>query len=353
VTDDWRDRLHEYVPKDWIFPIVLAIFVGLVVWFGRTIHDFLLPPADMVSVPSFVGQTMGDAKAEISRLHLGESVIATITSDRYPKGVVVNQQPDPGAQVRQGRQISFVLSDGMIARLMPDVRYQSMREVGLDLSRAHLQLGTVTFAKSDVVPAGHVISQDPAPLSNVAENDKVDIVESKGGASGIKLPDFVGESIDQVRDEMSKDGITIGQVVWTPLGRSGPAHGQVTRQVPIAGSRVDAYEPVSLQVSAGPYESGYILHQVHVLVSVPVPEGATPSTQLHLRLTVTDATGRYDLYDAFAQAGQKLDFNVTAIGTSVLDMYVNDVLVGESRLGQEPSAIYDQKNTATPSGGQQ
>ncbi|HVS47188.1 MAG TPA: PASTA domain-containing protein [Verrucomicrobiae bacterium] len=350
MTRDWRDRLHGYVPQDWIFPIVLALFVGIVVWFGRAIHDFLLPPANTVSVPSFVGQTMGDAKAEIARLHLSENVIATTTSDRYPKGVVVNQQPDPGAQVRQGRQISFVVSGGIIARLMPDLRYQSMREVGLDLSRAHLQLGTVTYVKSQVVPAGHVIDQDPAPLANVAENDKVDVTESKGGAVSMKLPDFVGESIDDVRDAMSKGGISLGQIVWTPLGRNGPAHGQVARQFPPAGSKIDAYEPVSLQVSAGPYESGYLLHQVRVLVSVPVPEGATTATQLNLKLTVTDATGRYDLYDAFAQPGQKLDFTVTAVGTSVLDMYVNNVLVGESRLGQEPTAIYDQKSTSPPGG---
>ena len=45
--------------------------------------------------------------------------------------------------MRQGRQVSFVISDGIVARLMPDLRYQSMREVQLDLSRAHLQLGKV------------------------------------------------------------------------------------------------------------------------------------------------------------------------------------------------------------------
>ena len=51
------------------------------------------------------------------------------------------QRPDAGDQVRQGRQVSFVISDGIVARLMPDLRYQSMREVQLDLSRAHLAAG--------------------------------------------------------------------------------------------------------------------------------------------------------------------------------------------------------------------
>ncbi len=51
--------------------------------------------------------------------------------------------------------------------------------------------------------------------------------------------------------------------------------------------------------------------------------------QLDVRLSLTDATGHYDFYHAFAEPGQKLDFTVTAVGTSLLDMYVNNTLVSE------------------------
>ena len=64
---------------------------------------------------------------------------------------------------------------------------------------------------------------------------------------------------------------------------------------------------------------------------------------------MTDATGKYDLYHAFAAPGQKLDFTATAVGTSVLDMYVNNTLVGETRIGTEPKKIYGVKASASPS----
>lgn len=340
---DWRDTLHDYVPRDWVFPLVLAVFVAVLVWFARDIRNFLLPAANQVTLPSFVGQTTGDANAEIARLHLGSNVIARTTSDRYPSGVVVSQEPTAGAQVREGRQISFVVSDGIVARLMPDLRYQSVREVGLDLSRSHVVTGTITYVHSDVVPEGNVVAQDPAPLTNVTESEKVNLTVSRGGAPTVVVPNFSGMSVDDARAAALKAGVQLGQLVWTPLGSSGPAHGQITRQTPAAGAKIGSYEPVSLQISAGPNESGYIIRQAHVLVSVPAPDGATAATQLKVRLSVTDATGHYDLYNAYAQAGQKLDFTVTAVGTSVLDMYVNDVLVGESRLGDEPPVVYHQK----------
>jgi eukaryotic-like serine/threonine-protein kinase len=332
---------------------VLVIFVTVVVWYGRQIHDFLSPSAATVTVPSFVGQTLNDANAEVARLHLTAAVADHQLSDRYPKDVVIMQRPQAGVGVRQGRQISFIISDGIIARLMPDLRYQSMREVQLDLSRAHLQQGKVTYVRSDVVPEDHVISQNPPPLMSVHEGDTVSFVVSRGGHNNIVVPDFVGLTIDQARDLATKSGIKLGQIVWTPLGKDGPPHGMVARQNPAPKTKIASYDPVGLQVSAGPNESGYILRQVHVLVSVPEAEdtGAGPQQQqLDVRLSLTDATGRYDFYHAFAAPGQKLDFTVTAVGTSLLDMYVNDKLVDEQRLGTEPPKVYGSSHpSATPS----
>jgi beta-lactam-binding protein with PASTA domain len=328
---------------------VLIVFVAVVVWFGRQIYDFLLPSSYTVTLPSFVGQTLTDANAEIERLKLTSAVVDHTPSDRYPKDVVILQRPDAGEQVRQGRQVSFVISDGIIARLMPDLRYQSMREVELDLSRAHLQLGKVNYIKSDLIPEGHVITQDPLPLANVHEGDVVTLVVSRGGQSTLRVPDFVGLMIDQARALAARSGIKLGQIVWTPLGKKGPRHGMVARQLPPPNTKIASFDPVSLQVSAGPNESGYIIRQVHVLVSVPEPDSMQNGQQLDVRLALTDATGRYDLFHGFAEPGQKLDFTVTAVGTSLLDMYVNNVLEGETRLGTEPPRVYNSKASPSPS----
>jgi len=323
------------------------VFVAVVVWFGRQIYDFLLPSSATVTLPSFVGQTLPDANAEVERLRLTAAVVDHTTSDRYPKNVVIMQRPEAGQQVRQGRQISFVISDGIVARLMPDLRYQSMREVQLDLSQTRLQLGKVHYVRSDVIPEGHVVSQNPAPLVSVHEGDTVNLSVSRGARMTIAVPKFVGLDIDQARDLAERSGIKLGQVVWTPLGKSAPPHGMVARQLPPPNAKIASYDPVDLQVSAGPNESGYILRQVHVLVSVPTPQNVQNGQQLDVRLALTDATGQHDIYHAFAEPGQKLDLTVTALGTSLLDMYVNDQLAGETRLGTEPPRTYG--NAAAPS----
>ena len=343
--------MPPYIPRDWLFTLVFACFVGVLVWFGHEIRDFLVTPATSVTVPSFVGTSLIDANEAIAHLGLTSQVVEHLTSDRYPADTIINQQPAPGAKVRQGRQISFVVSSGIVARSMPDLRYQSMREVGLDLARSHLQLGKITYARSELVPDGHVVEQHPQPLANIVEGEIVNVTVSRGGAATLRVPNFIGMSIDDARALAVRDGIKLGQLVWTPLGFSGPAHGVVARQRPDPDTTIAPFDPVSLQVSAGPYESGYIIHQVHVLASVPVPDQVRPGQQVHVRLVVRDETGSYNLYDAYAQPGQKLDFTVTALGTSLVDMYADNVLVGETRLGVEPGDVYRSRATPTSSPG--
>ena len=76
---------------------------------------------------------------------------------------------------------------------------------------------------------------------------------------------------------------------------------------------------------------------------------ASPPTEGLCVRYVHDATGEYDAYRAYGQPGQKIDFTVTAIGTSVVDLYVNNALVGETRLGNEPPKIYGTKRKPRPS----
>jgi eukaryotic-like serine/threonine-protein kinase len=326
-----RRRGRGLLDRDWMLALSLALAVGVVVWFGRSIKDFFAPTAASVMTPAFTGQTQADANAECGRLRLRCVVIASQPSDRFPKDVVTSQQPPSGARVREGRQISLVVSSGVTIFPMPDLRFESMRNAGLDLNHFKLQLDKTTYANNDEVPRDHVVAQDPAPLSSVRSGSKVSLTLSKGPPAGVKVPSFTGMSIDEARAEAQRARIKLGQIVWTPFGTGGPRRGQIVRQSPNAGAQIDAFEEVSLQVSAGPGEYGYLIRQVHASATVPARNDAA-----HVRIEVRDDTGTWNVYDGFAQGGQKLDFNVTAVGSAELDTYINNELLNQTRIGTEP-----------------
>lgn len=319
--------------RDIVFAFCLAFAVGVGVWFLRAIEDFVAPSGATILVPTFVGQTETDAIGLGETLHLNVVVVSRSISEQFPRGVVMQQQPAAGTHVREGRQVSLVVSRGVNIYTMPDLRFQSLRDAGVELSRLRLNLGSTTMVSNDDVPFNHVVSQNPAPLSSVREDTTVSLVLSKGPPSNVRAPDFVGMQLDAARNEAEKDKVHLGQIVWTPFGPAGPPRGVVVRQRPGPGILADPLEPVSLQVSAGPQEYGYLIRQVHVGVVIPNDEtGRSQRVQIRVR----DETGTWNVYDGYAEAGQRLDFNVSAVGTSWLDVYLNNALQMQTQLGKEP-----------------
>ncbi len=332
--------------QDWYFAVALALFVGVAVWFGRAIEDFFAPSAKSIATPTLVGETLNDALTSASHARLRAVVVNRTTSDRYPKDVVMRQDPAPGAQVREGRQISLVVSSGVQIFPMPDLRYESLREVNLDLSHFKLMLGKVRTVQSDQVPANHVVSQDPPPLSSVRVGSLVNVDLAKGGPQAIRVPNFVDMDVDDARQSAADAHVRLGQIVWTPFGRYGPARGVVVRQSPPVNAVIDPSQQVSLQVSAGPRESGYLIREVHATATVPDDTSGDDSGKTpEVRVQVRDETGTWNVYDAFAQPKQKLDFNLTVVGTAELDLYVNNELLGSTRLGKEPPIQESQEPT--------
>jgi hypothetical protein len=201
------------------------------------------------------------------------------------------------------------------------------------LANLKLRLAGTTIVANDDVPANHVVAQDPVPSTSVREGTAVTLTLSKGPPAALKVPDFAGMRLDEARAAAAAAKVRLGQIVWTPFGANGPPRGVVVRQKPAAGTVVDPFARTSLQVSAGPDDYGHVVRQVPVTVAIPLrDEGA------HLRMQVRDQTGTWDVFDGYAQGGQKLDLTVTAVGTAELETYVNNELLASAALGVEPPA---------------
>ena len=319
--------------RDLVFALALAFAVGVGVWFFRAIEDFFAPSGATILVPSLVGQTETDAISLGDTLHLKMVVVSRAISEQFPRDVVMAQQPAPGTRVREGRQVSLIVSQGVNIYTMPDLRFSSLRDAGLTLSRLKLNLGKTTMVANDDVPFNHIVAQNPPPLASVREGSTVSFVLSKGPPTNVRAPDFVGKDINTARADAERAKVHLGQVVWTPFGIKGPPRGTVVRQMPGPGILSDPLEPVSLQVSAGPGEYGYLIRQVHAAVVIPNDES---DQSQRVRISVRDDTGEWNVYDGFAMPGQRLDFELTVVGTSWVDVYLNNELQSQTQLGKEP-----------------
>jgi RHS repeat-associated protein len=153
--------------------------------------DSLLVEVDdaLVAVPDVVGQTQASAESAITGAGLAVGTVTTQSSGTVPAGSVISQDPAAGAQVAPGSAVNLVVSTGPALVAVPNVVGQTQASAESAVTGAGLAVGTVTTQSSGTVPAGSVISQDPAAGAQVAPGSAVNLVVSTGPAG------VVGDSI--------------------------------------------------------------------------------------------------------------------------------------------------------------
>lgn len=135
--------------------------------------------ATTTTVPTITGKELTEAESELKSSDLEMGKVSEQPSDEFDAGIVISQEPEPGAEVAPGTPVDLVVSAGPAGVTVPSVLDLSFEEAEQILASAGLKVGTVsTEQRSDVDP-GIVISQAPLPGSEVAPGTDVDLVVSE------------------------------------------------------------------------------------------------------------------------------------------------------------------------------
>ena len=133
-----------------------------------------------VSVPNAVGRSEAAATTAITGAGLALGNVTRAYSATMPAGDVISQDPAAGTSVAPGTAVDLVVSRGPEPVSVPNAVGRSEAAATAAITRAGLALGNVTRAYSATMPAGDVISQDPAAGTSVAPGTAVDLVVSRG-----------------------------------------------------------------------------------------------------------------------------------------------------------------------------
>lgn len=139
---------------------------------------------DLREVPAVIGQTLYNARISISVNELNvNDPVQEIYSDDYPVGVVVNQDPLPGARLSKGLGVSLSVSKGPqpVIQQVPSLVGLTVEIAREELDKLNLLLdpNTGRAASADYF-AGQIISQDPVAGTEVQEGATVQVILSNG-----------------------------------------------------------------------------------------------------------------------------------------------------------------------------
>ncbi|MDD3401908.1 MAG: Stk1 family PASTA domain-containing Ser/Thr kinase [Hespellia sp.] len=203
-----------------ILMIVVAVIIAFAVIFmiGRAAGVFKIgndtsstSTESKVKVPKLVGLTKEEAIKALNDKNLGYDA-SEKPSDKYEKGIVMEQKTKEGERVDKNTRIKIVISTGKTAAevTVPDVKGKDEADAQKALEDAKLVVESAT-AYDDTVEEGKVISTSPAGGTKAKEGDKVTMKVSLG-AEKATVPDLRGKSQSDANEALSSAGLGTGTV---------------------------------------------------------------------------------------------------------------------------------------------
>ncbi|MBI4064670.1 MAG: PASTA domain-containing protein [Elusimicrobia bacterium] len=162
-----------------------------------------------VEVPDLKGKSLQQAVDALS--HIGMAI--SKESDEYapdiPVGIVLKQYPLAKSNAREGKIVRVVLSLGSEKMAVPELIGLPIRKAEIEIRSAQLVLGETSEVYSIRHPKGHVVDQEPKPLSLVEKGELMNLVISQGEPPPDQLiiPDFTNKDAQEAESWAKENGV--------------------------------------------------------------------------------------------------------------------------------------------------
>ena len=171
--------------------------------------------ADDVQVPDLVGLTQEEAAEALSPAGLLLEVDMELPSNVYEEGEIMSQTPKAEAVVKPGITIRVNLSKGEVDGNVPSVEGKPLSGAKYILETYGYKTGTVTEVNSEDVPAGIVISQNPARGTTLANGGSVNLQVSLGPEFGeFEVIDLRGKPLEEAMLIIESMGLSLGAITY-------------------------------------------------------------------------------------------------------------------------------------------
>lgn len=200
---------------------------------------------ELFAVPDLSGQTQDQAYQELTSTQLRLGQVSREHSETVDEGLVLDQDPAPGTELRRDHQVSVVLSDGPEPVAVPDLRGMTVGQAREAAAEVGLELEVQGSEHSATVAAGRVSSQAPAE-GELTPGETVQVTESLGPRM-VEVPDLTDLEVDEARQVLEEAGFEVEET--TILGDLfGDGTGRVRSQNPEPSTEAEEGSTVHLLV---------------------------------------------------------------------------------------------------------
>ncbi|MGP4030666.1 Stk1 family PASTA domain-containing Ser/Thr kinase [Pseudarthrobacter sp. 1C304] len=246
---------REHTPRQksrrrtWIATLMiltLLVLAGGGLWLYNMMNQ-PPPPVAKVLVPSVTSLTETEALQKLYNAGL-KPQLSRMQHETIAKGIAIGTVPATGSSLDPDSDITLNISEGPSVITIPADLPGRTEAAARDVLRQKGLVGApgTTMANSATVPAGIVITTNPAPGQNVPVGSTVEIIVSTGK---VAVPQLVGLPIAEAETALKALGLGMSA---TEVENSQVEPGKVTGQADAAESLVEQGKTVAVTVAKAP-----------------------------------------------------------------------------------------------------
>lgn len=286
--EDSRSRIAMIAIIACSLVAIVAIGIFLIVLFG----DGTTGASDLVSVPTLVGKVYDNT------LQISEDFVLNPPEfqydEKFEKGQIIKQEPEPGERVEKGEVIYIWVSNG------PKPQVKTMEDmVNQKKATAENYLNSIGIffitkeEHSETIEAGNVTRTEPAANEVLNDDQTVTLWISMGPeVKKGDMPKVINQHVDTAIAILEKQGLKLD---IQPLEENSDTveEDYVIRTEPAAGEKLQTGDKVTLYVSIGP-----------VKLKMPKVMGENVSTAVKM----LEAAGFANItYEEYVESDEPLD----------------------------------------------
>lgn len=286
-----------------------------------TIH-LLIRSEDTVVVPSLAGQEVVHALELLSDLGLNIKVKGLEYNSKIPKNHVISQAPEPGSEIKKGRDVRLIISKGAQAVVFPNLKGVSLPQARIVLAENDLGVGPISYTFDLQRPKDDILCQYPMAGAVGLRKTWVHLLVSAGPRLQIfSMTDLEGLSLAQAVEAIEKQSLTTG-AIRTIQDHSQP-DGLVMAQIPQSGTPVAAGSSVDLTVNRTEKPDHPLRYESAILFRYRTDRGFLKQK---VRVRLNRPTTSIEIFNAFVKPDREIWLSIPHDKPVTLMLYIDDEL---------------------------
>jgi len=232
---------------------VFILIVGASAYLTLTM---IIKSEDTVVVPNLAGKMVVYALELLTDLGLNTKIEGSEYSTEMPKNNVIFQEPEPGSEIKKGRDVRIIISKGPKSILMPNLEKLPIQQARIILEENSLCQGQISSTYSNRIKKDSIIAQVPSAGTMITRNECVNLLVSIGiRPQEYKMPDLKGRFLDSAIPLIENSNLILGKIKL--VFYKDKLLNTIIAQEPLSGYLVTEGGTVNLVINKRPGRKGH------------------------------------------------------------------------------------------------